>query len=134
MPERVEIFNITCPAGTTQANATETDCSFVPGTVRVIEVVIPPGHAFTTGIAIAIAHQQVIPNSGSFWLSDDDAKLRFEVENYGNAGSWQVHTFNLGTNPHSWQLRFHVDELTEPPAPRPAIPEPLVLADIYAAG
>lgn len=112
MADRVEIFSVTCAANVAQSAAIETNLSFPPGYAREVEIVIPAGHAGVTGIAIAQAHQIIIPSSGNTWIISDDEIIRWPLSNYSDSGSWSAFTYNNdATNPHSWYLRFLIDEI-----------------------
>ena len=133
--DRVEIRAVTCPPNTLQAAALETDLTFNPGEVIRIEIVIPPGHAGATGLAIAQAHNVCIPASGSVWIISDDETIIWPVEDFLNNGAWSAFTYNLDQlNPHTWYLRFLVRE-NQPQAATQAPATPDVTAeDITAAG
>ena len=112
MADRVEIRSVTCPAATAQTAAIETDLTFPAGVVREVEIIIPSGHAGVTGIALAQAHQIVIPASGNTWIISDDEEIKWPLDNFLNSGSWSAFTYNKdATNPHSWYLRFLIDEI-----------------------
>lgn len=122
--DRVEIRSVTCPANTPQSAPIETDLSFHPGEVGRIEIVIPAGHAYVTGLAIAQAHGIIIPASGGQWLQGDDDIVHWPVQDFLNNGSWSAFTYNTDpTYDHTWFLRFLVAENT-PPAPPAAQPIP----------
>ena len=115
MADRIEIRTVTCPAGTAQAAAIETDLSFAAGTVRQLDILIPAGHSYLTGIAVAQSHGISIPASGDDWIIGDDNTLNYYVKDSFNNGSWSAFTYNSDvTYPHSWQLRFHVFENHRP--------------------
>jgi hypothetical protein len=107
-----------------QSAAIERNTSFNPGIVRELEIVIPAGHAGVTGIAIAQAHQVVIPATGNVWIIGDDEVIRWPLDGYANSGQWSAFVYNTDfANPHSWYVRWLIDEisLTLPVTPRPAL-------------
>lgn len=111
--DRVELRQASCPANTLQAGALEHDVSFTPGKVVGIGLVIPWGHAFLTGLAIAQAHQVVIPRTGSSWFTSDDEKFAFDYHDQIWSGQWSVFVYNTDiVNAHTWYLRFYIQELT----------------------
>lgn len=132
MAQRVEILSVTCPVSTPQASAIETELPFNIGIVREVEIVIPPGHAGLTGLAIAQAHQIIIPATGTDWIIGDDDYIKWPLENYLDADTWSAFTYNTDAfYPHSWQIRFLVDELdANVPAGSTG---PIAVGDIYAA-
>lgn len=108
----MELRQATCPPGTAQGAAIETDVSFTRGKVLAIGLVIPWGHAFLTGLAIAQAHQIVIPRSGSSWFVSDDEKMSFDYNDQIYSGQWSVFTYNADVaNSHTFYLRFFIQEL-----------------------
>lgn len=131
MAERVEIRQPSCPAHTPQASAVEVDLSFDPGEVERLHIRIPAGHRGNTGIAIAVAHQIVIPNSGAAWLTGENEQHDWPLSNYGNAGQWSAFMFNVTTRPHLWVLQFHINEIERPSA---SYRQPMIsVSDIHAA-
>lgn len=131
MPDRTEIRTISCAARVTQANAVEVDLSFPPGRVRRIDVHIPQGHRGNTGIALAQAHQVIIPASGSAWIIGDGDTKSFEPGSAAPSGNWQAMLYNLDRRAHQWDLHFHIDELDATPAV--ITPQPLDARRIYSA-
>lgn len=131
MAQRVEIFQVTAAAGTQQAAAAETILEMTPGIVRQLEIVIPPGHAGLTGIAIAQAHQIILPRKGNVWIIGDDDKITWPLENFLDADTWSAFAYNTdAVFPHSWYLRFLLDEIEAPIATGST---PIAVQDIYAA-
>lgn len=132
MAQRIELFTVTAQPGTTQAAAQETELPFAQGVVRGVQIVIPAGHAGLTGLAIAQAHQVIIPASGTTWIIGDNESIRWPLENYLDADTWSAFSYNTdAVYPHSWYLRFLVDEI-EAPTPGSGKP-PIAVSDIYAA-
>lgn len=131
MAQRIEIAKVTCPAGIAQANAIEVPIVFNVGIVRAVRVVIPPGHAGLTGIALAQAHQTVIPIKGTAWIIGDNRSPRFPLENYLDVTGWSAFVYNTdGAYQHSWNLEFELDEIAAPTVPGTA---PIAVGDIYSA-
>lgn len=125
MAQRIETRAVSCAAQITQANAIETDLTFSPGVVTEIEIVIPNGHMGATGIAIAQAHQIVVPYTGELYIIGNDDRLTWQFQDFLNSGSWSAFTYNLGRYSHAWYLRFMINEIAPPiqttlPAPIPA--------------
>lgn len=109
--DRVNLPAVTCPPGTLQVNAIETDLSFPPGRLVGLEIVIPPGHAGATGLAIAQAHQIVIPTQGTQWLVGDDDIIRWDYKDVLGSGQWSAFTYNLDlANSHTWFFRMLIAE------------------------
>jgi len=109
---RVEVLTVTCPAATPQAAAIETPFHFPPGRVERVEITIPAGHAFLTGIQLAESHTPLVPwTAGQFIIGDDD-HLAYEIVDPLQNGSWSVFTYNTDQQyPHTWQVRWLVRDL-----------------------
>lgn len=132
MAQRVESRVVTCPAGTTEADATEADLSFQAGVVRQVEILIPDGHAGQTGIAIAQAHQVIIPATGTDWIIGNDDRIKWDIADFLDTGEWSAFVYNNGAYPHSWYLKFLVDEL--PAVAVTPTPAQVPVGDIMLAG
>lgn len=131
--DRVELAQVTVPAGTAQASAAETDLSFPPGWVQELELVIPDGHAGVTGIAIAQAHQITIPARGQVWIVSNDEVIRWPIKDTLGTGQWSAFAYNLDPfNPHTFYVRFLVREITDSQVQ--AVQQAVEAADIQAAG
>jgi hypothetical protein len=116
---RPEVLTVTCPAGTPEATPIETPFTFAAGQVRTIEITIPAGHAFTTGIAIAASHTPVLPWTAGGYLIGDDDHLSYDIIDPLQNGAWSVFTYNTDrVNPHSWQIRWLVKDLATIPKPQ----------------
>lgn len=129
--DRWELRQASCPANTPQSAPVEVDCSFPQGQVLRIGLVIPWGHAYLTGLAIAQAHQVVIPRSGTSWFTSDDEKLWLDYADALMSGAWSVLLYNQDqANSHTWYLRFGVQELT--PAQETVVAQQLTPAALAA--
>lgn len=128
MAQRVESRVVTCSSGTTEADAVEVDVSFQAGTVLQVELLIPDGHAGQTGIAIAQAHQIIIPATGTDWIVGNDNRIVWTVADFLNTGEWSAFVYNNGDFDHSWYVTFLINENTD--AVIPASSSPLPVADI----
>ena len=116
MAQQIFAFKVAVPAGTAISAPTSTSCAFAQATVQAIEIVIPDGHAGLTGLALAQAHQQIIPQNLGQWIISNDEKLTFPVEDYGNNGDWQAIAYNTDVYDHNFYLRFLCADITPPPA------------------
>ena len=133
MPDDLQAYDVTCPAGTTAANAIEVDCLDAGlWQVTKIWVVIPLGHAGLTGIGLAYGHNVVIPSNPGAFISGDDEVLPYELSTIYPAGvGWSVFLCNLDVNAHSWEVRFAsntIANLTTTPTVTPVAPADLASA------
>lgn len=110
MIRRQYTFDVTCPAATVggPAGTAVANVSFPPSEVEWIEIVIPDGHAGTTGIALQQAHGQVIPANLGASISGNDEQFRFHFTDLLANGNWQAALVNNDLQPHSWEIRFGV--------------------------
>lgn len=130
--QRFHALTVTCAAGIAASAAIETALTIPAGIVTELQVVIPGGHAFLTGIAIALGHQQILPyDNGTFLLGDDD-RFTFDPPDDTGSGAWSAFTYNTDTvYAHEWQVRFTVSVLERVPAE--VVPAVLAVGDIYGA-
>lgn len=112
MAQRVESFKVTAVAGGTVASPIETQLTFDPGNVTGVELLIPAGHGGLTGIALAIAHQIIVPETVGGWVVGDDDLISWPLDGYLNTGAWSAFAYNTDpVNDHSWYLRFLIDNI-----------------------
>lgn len=132
MPDRVEVYDITCPASTPLTAPQETHL-FDGGLfdVRKVTIVTPPGHAGLTGIGLAYGHNVVIPRNPGAYISGDGEVIPYDLTNYPPGVGWSAFTVNLDTQAHTWEVRFEFDELRTQSAT--ANVTPLSAADIQNA-
>lgn len=133
MPDRIEVQDVSCNAGIPATNPTEVilanvvACQVVKVTLR-----IPPGHAGKTGIALGYGHNAVIPRTGGAFISGDDEVIEYDLTNYPPGPQWFAFLMNTDTIPHSWEVRFEVDELRGQAIPTTA-GSVIPVEDLYAA-
>lgn len=117
--DREQAYECTIPANTPRGAPVELDISFAPGVVLVIEVVFPVGPSGLVGIALAQAHQPVLPrNKGAWWIGDGEAVKR-DVTGYNDSGDWQLVGFNEDIIEHTVLVRFAVAEIALPAGKAP---------------
>jgi len=124
MADRIELFEITTPAGTLSSAPISTALTMLEGRIDVIELTIPGGHAGLTGLAFFHSGVQVIPKSAGTFLRGDDQSMRWEVARYPTGAKWTVKTYNLDVFSHTHHLRLLLTDvaLEPPPAPVEAVP------------
>ena len=111
MAERIEAFTVTVPAGTPSSAPLASPTVFDPGEVERIEVFIPSGHGGLTGFALLQAHTQIIPYRGGQFIVDDDDTISWPISGFLNTGDWQFLAYNTDVNPHSFYIRYLVNEI-----------------------
>lgn len=105
---RIEVFQVTTPAGTLEASPLETDTSWSPGTLVRIEVRIPDGHAGLTGIAFAVAHGQVIPATFKTFITGNRTELGWDLTGQLDSGAWSTFTYNTDIFAHTHEVHYFV--------------------------
>jgi hypothetical protein len=127
---RVESFDVLVAAGTAQAAAVTTDCTFQDGVLVRLELDVPDGHAGLTGIQILSAKGQMIPYTAGTFLVANDHQFGWDLVGQIDTGSFQVKAFNTDIYPHTFHVRFSVLDFAQipaSPAPPAAIPTPLLV-------
>lgn len=105
---RVEVFEVTAPAGTLPAVPVEVATGFTPGELVGLEIVIPDGHDGLTGIRLALAHAQAIPHTAGAWIIGNDETIEMDTAGYPNSGAWSAIVYNADAFDHTFHLRFYV--------------------------
>lgn len=129
MADRVEVFDVTVPTGTPRSAPLIAGCSFAPGTVERVDVVIPAGVAALAGFAIGYGNQPVIPNTvGAFILGNNEV-WSTALTNLPTGGRWTLIGYNEDLYDHTFHVRFYVTELRDP-APPIVLPEVIGSTDV----
>lgn len=110
--ERLELFTVTVPAGTTQAAPAFTAIPMDIGGVERIEIVIPPGPSGLAGFGIMHGGASVFPREENRWVISDNEKIGWDIVDAPTAGDWTIRGFNVDVFDHSFYFRFLVGELT----------------------
>ena len=133
MPDRVNVLDVTCPASTPTTAPMEVPFpGMQPGIPRRVTILIPPGHALMTGIALGYGHTPLLPENQPGFFTGDDERLVFELDNYVNGPIWSAFVCNLDYIAHSWQVRMEMDEFS---TGQPVTPTTqLAVQDIIKAG
>lgn len=111
MPDRIEVFDVTIPAGTAIATPQETALSFQRGRVDRLEIHVPPGPSGLVGFRIGHSGQSIVPRSGDAWVIADGQTLDWDLSNYPTGSAWFFAAYNTDEYIHTIQVRFHVTEL-----------------------
>lgn len=119
--ERVHAREVTVPAATLEASPLVQDLSFTRGILLALDLLIPPGHGGTTGLALYQSGRQVIPSDEGDWLKGDGSEFRMGLEGYHETGLWSARAFNTDVFEHTFYMRFLVRELEL--GPEPGLPD-----------
>lgn len=121
MAERVQLFEISVPAGQTIAVPQNTALAMDDGVTRRIEIIVPPGPSGLVGIRILHSGTIVIPYSGNTWLVTDDEKVGWDFDGLPTNSKWTVRMYNLDIYAHTIYFRWLLDEIPSAPA-APLVP------------
>jgi hypothetical protein len=107
--DEIYVFEITVPPGVPSTAPQTFACAMPPRDIAAIDVKVPPGFNGKVGFQIAAAGQQQIPiNVGAFVVTNDE-EISWDWTNSVNSGAWQVLAYNIGTYPHTFEVRFRVN-------------------------
>lgn len=118
MADRIELFQVTVPAGTAIAAPQVTATSFADGVVTRIIVTIPPGPSGFCGFKFTHLGGPVIPYTGAGYVIGDDRIVDWPVTNMPSASGWQFVAYNTDIFPHTFYIEYMIDEIVTGPAPR----------------
>lgn len=122
MADRIELFDVTVPAGTLEAAPQTTALPFNLGVVTDIEILVPPGPSGLVGFRIQHSQETVIPYNKSKWVIADDDTLRWPLSGFPVGSAWALQAYNRDVYPHTLYLRFLVNET----GPRGPVTVPIV--------
>jgi hypothetical protein len=112
--ERVELFEVTVLAGIAPG-LYSVETNFPQGEVTAVDVRIPSGHAGKTGIQVWSGTAQVLPRTSGAWFRGNKTRQRVEVvDPFPGVSAWIVYAYNLGKRPHTFPVRFELNELAAP--------------------
>ena len=134
MSYEVREFQVTVPAGTTQAAPQVTALTMPARVIDRVRVRVPPGPRGTVGWALGSGGQPVLPWNAGAWIVADDEHIDWALQGQIDSGAWQLIAYNTGTYAHTLYITFLVDppQLVSGIAPAPTMP--LSAASISGAG
>lgn len=106
---------VTVPIGTTTAAPLVTPVSLGDVMLDEVHVTIPKGPGGLAGVRLDYSGATILPfdTSGRFIISDG-AEFDFTI-GYAVGRTLSVVTFNIGQYPHTFYLRFKIEDLPDPP-------------------
>lgn len=113
MAERVQLKQVTIPAGTLSNAPLSTVLTWLPGVVRSVQIIVPPGPRGLMGFRIAHSGQIIIPFSDDLWVVTDDEKLTWELSGYPTGAKWTFIGYNAGQYDHTVYMRWMIDEIPD---------------------
>lgn len=121
MAERIELFEVTAPAGTAIATPVTQNLSMDQGVIERIEVTVPVGPSGFMGFRFRHSSQVVIPYKGANWVIVNGVDLSWPVAGYPVGNAWSVQMYNTDIYDHTIYIRMHVNEIPDRPQALPAI-------------
>lgn len=109
----------TIPPSTLASAPVTVDISFPPRIVERITWRVPKGAVGLMGWALTSGGGWVIPADYGTYLIAEGESGNWAMEGLHDSGAWQVTGYNLGNQPHTVMLEFHLKFLRlrdEPPA------------------
>lgn len=113
MSDRIEWFTVTVPPGTAIASPLVASCVFQQGDVVEVDVIVPRGPAGLLGFFIGAGGSQYIPRTAGSFIVPDGIYFTWPLRNAINSGSWSVTAYNLDIFPHTLQVGFQINELSQ---------------------
>lgn len=117
MADRVEVADVTIPAGTAQATPLTVPIVFDQGYVTHVDVVIPDGVAGLAGFRVTYAGTAIIPTTVGAWITGNNEKFSDDLAVRYVGQQWALVGYNTDVYDHTFHARFYVDAIGDPPAP-----------------
>lgn len=121
MATRIELTNVTIPAGTPIAAPVRITPTFDDGELERIEMRWPPGPSGLVGLRIGHSQQVIIPFDVNAWLITDDEPIGWNVSGFPTAAKWFIDGYNTDVNPHTIQFRWLLNDITTAQLVRPTL-------------
>ena len=87
---------------------------------------MPHGHVGLVGWRLTSGGVQIIPSNLGAWVVADGEADTWHLDGYHDSGKWEVQGYNLGNQPHSVRLHFHLSPIRA----RLAVPRLLTPAEL----
>lgn len=122
MATRIEMANVTVPAGTLQAAPQITPMVFNDGRVDQVDIVVPDGCAGLVGFQIGHSGQVIIPYDGVTFTVSNDEDIHWPLEAFPEAQKWFVVAYNTDQFPHTLRFRWQITDVILLPTMPPLVP------------
>lgn len=126
MADRIQVFDVTTPAGTLSTAPLSTPLPFNQGIVTVVQVLVPPGPSGLVGFRFTHSGTVVIPYEYSDWIIADNDKIDWPVANKPTGGRWGLQSYNTDVYDHTLYISFLIDEILRPASVTQVEPIPIV--------
>lgn len=112
MVQRIEIKDITVPAGVPRSFPSTFNLTWRLGYVQWVEIRFPPGTSGLVGVKVHHSGQRVIPHEDNNFIVTDNEIIKWEIEGFPSGSAWSVRAYNTDIYDHTIQTRWGINELT----------------------
>lgn len=114
MATRIEVVNLTVPAGTAIANPVGQLLFTGRAEIERIEVRVPPGPSGLVGFRFDHSNRQVIPKADGVWIITDDEPISWPLQSYSVQPDWRIKAYNLDVYDHTIEVRVLLIDVAPP--------------------
>lgn len=111
MAERIEIVDVTVPAGTAKITPASFPLTWREGWPVFVEIKFPPGPSGLVGIQVLQSGARVIPKANNAFLITDNELVRWDLEGYPYNAAYSVRAYNTDIYDHTIQFRWGLNEI-----------------------
>lgn len=111
MAQRIEIRNVTIPAGTAISSPIVVTLPWREGYPTFVEFMFPPGPSGLVGIQLRHSGRRIIPKDLGTYLVADNDTIRYDLEGFPYNPTYTVQVYNEGAYDHSIQVRMGFNEI-----------------------
>jgi hypothetical protein len=112
--DRLYLFVVTTPAGTSQAAPLTTDLPLEDSLLKELRIIVPAGHSGLTGVRLLQAHQQIIPWDNNSYIVGNDRVIDVPFDNEMTVSGLQAVTYNTDIFDHSHHIEVVITDLELP--------------------
>lgn len=111
MAQRIELEDITIPAGTLSTAPATFPLIWREGYPEFIDFRFPPGPSGMVGLQLLHSGRVIIPKRGNTFLIADNEVIKWSLEGFPYNANYTVRGYNTGVYPHTIQLRVGINEV-----------------------
>ena len=106
MADEVRIYPVLIPKGTLASAPQVTALPMPQRLVQRIQILVPPGPGGMVGFQLAAGGQSIVPYNDASWIVTNNEVIDWPLEGMPEAGSWQLHAYNIGRFDHTLTVRM----------------------------
>lgn len=111
MAQRIEIEDITIPAGVPLTAPSVYALPWREGYPEFVEFRFPPGPSGLVGVQLFHSARRVIPKRANTFLVADNEIVKWALEGYPYNSVYTIRAYNAGAYPHTIQVRMGLNEI-----------------------